>query len=97
MLWAGVEHGLPLFALHKAIGIALTEAIGFQPEDRPYSPHVTLARLNEPGAPGAVDHYLEKNMGFQVSSVALRQFVLYSSVFIDGVPQYREEATYSLL
>ena len=44
VLWAGVEPNADLTALHCSIGTVLADAIGFQPEDRPYSPHVTLAR-----------------------------------------------------
>jgi 2'-5' RNA ligase len=96
VLWVGVEHDPALLALHAAVALVLSEAIGFHPEERPYSPHVTLARLNEPGPGGNVERYLEENMNFQVSFVAITQFVLYSSDFIDGIPHYREVATYSL-
>jgi RNA 2',3'-cyclic 3'-phosphodiesterase len=43
VLWAGVESSVQLFALHQSIGIALADAIGFPPEELPYSPHITLA------------------------------------------------------
>jgi hypothetical protein len=39
---------------------------------------------------------LEGNQGFVIPPVLLKRFVLYSSVAVDGVPQYREEATFSL-
>ena len=40
VLWAGVELNTDLTALHRSIGLALTDAIGFRPEERPYSPHI---------------------------------------------------------
>ena len=85
-----------LLALHQAIGSSLTAAIGFQPEDRPYSPHITLAHINAPAPPGIVDRYLEQNRGFQVAPVLVRQIALYSSVRSEEVPQYQEEAVFDL-
>jgi 2'-5' RNA ligase len=47
ILWAGVDGGPALLALHHAVGVALGE-VGFRPEARPWSPHVTLARSRHP-------------------------------------------------
>jgi len=97
VLWAGVEASTALIELHRAIGTVLAEAIGFRPEERPYSPHVTLARLNSPAPPDLVEMYLEGRNGFVLQPVPIDRFVLYSSSFVDGVPQYREEAVFSRL
>lgn len=44
VLWAAVAGQLAeLTALHKAV-VQATSALGFVPEERPYSPHITLAR-----------------------------------------------------
>ena len=59
VLWAGIESSPPLLALHRSIGAVLTDAIGFQPEELPYAPHITLARLNAPAPPHFVERYLE--------------------------------------
>jgi len=97
VLWAGVEGNSFLFALHHSIGAALTDAIGFHPEELPYSPHITLARMNSPAPPDTVERFLEDNKDFLIPPVLLKHFVLYSSVAVGGVPQYREEAAYPLL
>jgi len=97
VLWAGVEGNSSLFALHHSIGAALTDAIGFHPEELPYSPHITLARLSSPAPPDTVERFLEDNMDFLIPPVLLKRFVLYSSIAVDGVPQYREEAAFPLL
>ncbi|WP_237690840.1 RNA 2',3'-cyclic phosphodiesterase [Paenibacillus caui] len=55
VLWAGVQGELDrLHALHSSVTSAMSP-LGFIPEDRPYSPHVTLARKC---APEAVFHPL---------------------------------------
>jgi RNA 2',3'-cyclic 3'-phosphodiesterase len=96
VLWAGVEVNADLIALHRSVGTALADAIGFRSEDRPYSPHVTLARLNAVIPPDVIDRYLEANQGFGIPSVPIDRFVLYSSHFGDNVPNYREEAIFPL-
>jgi 2'-5' RNA ligase len=96
VLWAGVEASEDLIALHRSIGAALAAAIGFRPEERPYSPHITLARLNSPVPPDVIDRYLAENGGFVIPSVPIGHFVLYSSDFTGAVPHYREEAVVPL-
>jgi 2'-5' RNA ligase len=53
VLWAGLEGDLaPLAALVGALGARLAK-LGYPPEDRPFSPHLTLGRAREGrGAPG---------------------------------------------
>jgi 2'-5' RNA ligase len=97
VLWAGVEANADLTELHRAIGAALTDAIGFRFEDRPYSPHITLARLDDPSPPDVIDRYLEDNWGFVVPYVPIDHFGLYSSRFADNVPKYQEESVFPLL
>jgi RNA 2',3'-cyclic 3'-phosphodiesterase len=96
VLWAGVEANADLLELHRAIGSVLADAIGFRPEERPYSPHVTLARLDEPAPPEIIDGYLNENKGFSPPPVLIDRFIIYSSEFKDKVPRYREEAVFRL-
>jgi len=52
VVWAGLEGDLePLSALVRDIGRRLAP-LGFAPEDRPWSPHLTLGRARGGGAPG---------------------------------------------
>ena len=97
VLWAGVAVNSDLTEFHRAIGAVLTDAIGFRPEDRPYSPHITLARLDEPAPPEVIDRYLDENQGFEIARVPIDRFILYSSRFEDRVPKYQEEAVFSLV
>jgi 2'-5' RNA ligase len=96
VLWAGVEKCPALLDLRESVGAVLTEAIGYRPETRPYSPHVTLAYLDLPVSPEWVERYLEENKGFEGPSVPVGRFVLYSSVLADNTPRYREEAFFPL-
>ena len=47
VVWAGIGRGTPeLTALHEALETQTT-AIGVDPEDHEFTPHVTLARMND--------------------------------------------------
>lgn len=97
VVWAGIESSPDLAALHRSVGTALTDAIGFRPEVRPYSPHVTLAYLNVTPPPGAIEQHVEENQAFHVPDVFVSQFALFSTVVINDVPKYESEAVFPLL
>jgi 2'-5' RNA ligase len=79
VFWAGVGGELPVFSLlHRRVQGALAP-LGFIPEKRPFSPHLTLARLR---SPRGADLLLEKAQAlpgagkfgtFRVESVDLMQ------------------------
>jgi len=51
VLWMGVATGeAPLRALHRELEARL-EPLGFEPEGRPFSPHLTLGRFKTPAGP----------------------------------------------
>ena len=48
VLWAGIDDPAGLLSgLARAMGVAL-EGLGFEPEERDYTPHLTLARFRDP-------------------------------------------------
>jgi len=52
VLWLGVSAGRPeLASAHSELGTRL-KPYGFVPEDRPYSAHLTVARVKSPIAAG---------------------------------------------
>jgi 2'-5' RNA ligase len=96
VVWLGVEKSPALFALRHSVGTTLTDAIGFLPEKRPYTPHVTLAYLNAAPQFGVVEHYLETNKDFHVAGVHLGGVFLYSSALVHNVPNYQVEGFFRL-
>jgi 2'-5' RNA ligase len=54
-------------------------SIGCAPEERPYRPHVTLARLREPWGRGAVEAFREAAGAWPFPEWRVRAVVLYSS------------------
>lgn len=48
VIWVGVLGNTDtLVALHGDLGNRLKQAVGFSPDTRPYSPHLTLGRVNK--------------------------------------------------
>ena len=102
ILWAGILFSSELMLLHAAIGEALN-TVGFTPESRPYSPHITLARCKQ-GRQRAgslmndeVQRFLSSNTSFLVPDIPIQEFKLYSSIAVPGGRQYRCERSYGLM
>ena len=55
--WVGLEAPEELQTLQADVTRAAVESLGFEPEDRPYHPHVTLARCPDPWRRDAIDKF----------------------------------------
>ena len=94
-LWAGVESDPALTALHARVDRALVGA-GIAPDNRKFMPHVTLARLKA-AKPRRVDEFIAAHGPFAAGPVAVRAFVLYTSLLSKNGALYRPEAEYPLV
>ena len=78
VIWAGIERSEPLLVLQRKITTRLF-ALGVEPENRKFSPHITLARLHQTSAT-----WVGKYMGIQGLLVSepfvVDSFLLYSSI-----------------
>lgn len=96
IVWAGVQQQPLLEALQQELGESLQESISFQPEQRPYHPHITLARIKSPARRHQLEDYFDHETTFSIPAVPIDRFVLYDSSFSDGRLRYREEASWRL-
>lgn len=76
-LWAGVARNDGLRHLRDKVESALVRA-GRPAEERKFSPHVTLARLNDPSEP-RLARFVQENGAFQAGPVEIDRFCLYES------------------
>lgn len=95
VLWAGIEFNPELQQLHAALSASLA-AVGFQPEDRPYTPHVTLARCAIETRAGDIAELLARQATFALPPIAMTEIHLYSSAWYAGAPVYRRERSFPL-
>lgn len=108
VFWVGIEASPQLSSLAKAVDEA-TFSVGIAKEDRPFSPHLTLARGGgRSGAPGW--HKGDApNKNFQVlqqklatmpspefGTIAAREFFLYQSQLSRGGSRYTKIAQFAL-
>lgn len=80
VVWAGFrEGGAELAALHEALE-AETTALGFEPEDHEFTPHVTLARMDDARGKELVQEVVRETdptIGrFRVEEVRLKESTL---------------------
>jgi 2'-5' RNA ligase len=93
-LWVGVERNPALEHLRAKVESAVVRA-GCEPERRKFSPHVTLARLDQPDA-AKLGGFLHDNGLFRLGPVPVEHFTLFSSRLGRDGAHYTAEADYAL-
>lgn len=95
VLWTGVREGrTEVTRLHEAIERETT-ALGFDPEEHEFTPHVTLARMNDARRKDAVQRFLRErdpDVGqFEATELRLKE-----SELTETGPEYRTVVQFSL-
>ncbi|MCK5668092.1 MAG: RNA 2',3'-cyclic phosphodiesterase [Gammaproteobacteria bacterium] len=92
--WVGVQENEKLLALYHEIAFALAD-VGYQKEERTFSPHITLARCKKGNSRPIIDKFLQqKDSDF--SALQITDFGLYSSNLTNAAPVYKLERVYPL-
>ena len=76
VVWAGVTPQEPLRTLHKKVDQAMTR-VGIAPDQRAYTPHITLARLKRSSGP--IRNLIEQSGGLTSPPFRIESFFLYES------------------
>jgi len=95
ILWAGVEPQSALTKLHAALADTLSKT-GYQPESRPYHPHITLARCQPHALRQAVDDFLRAHDAESLPPFVATEFALYSSELTPRGPVHAREQAFAL-
>lgn len=93
-VWAGVEDSAPLRRLAKANESA-ARSVGLKPENRLYTPHVTLAYLKRASV-AEVGAWIQANNLLRSPAFTVDRFGLYSSWQTSEGSSYRLEREYPL-
>lgn len=94
VLWVGLSGCEPLKRLQQEVEAAAVAA-GIPAEERPFSPHITLARLRE-HREADVASFLTRNASFHCGPFTVDAFNLYSSILTAKGAIHRKEASYPL-
>ncbi|MCM0080909.1 RNA 2',3'-cyclic phosphodiesterase [Geomonas sp. Red32] len=92
VVWVGMEQSAPLLSLQHFIEAMLAGA-GIPPEDRPFSPHITLARLRD-APPNAVERFEKEHLELVCPTFQADRFILYSSLLTRQGAIHTQEAVY---
>lgn len=88
VLWVGVAASPTLAQWHQQIESALN-TLGYPPEQKPFSPHITLARFKTPPPRDALRQFMTDHVSFATPSFGVRYFTLYESILTSRGPHYR--------
>ncbi len=79
VLWAGIENSPQLQQLWRAVNEAANASkLGGDETGRPFSPHITIARLKE-CPPSKLSALIRRHEGFAAPPMPVREFVLFES------------------
>lgn len=93
VIWVGLTESPALADLARQVEKTVV-ALGFPPEDKPFSPHITLARIKLPPSINDLEHFYSKNAAFQTETFSINEFILYSSTLTPAGSIYKKEAVY---
>lgn len=94
VLWVGLGATTALTALQEQVEAVIRKS-GFSP-DKPFSPHITLARFRNPPPLGSMDAYQKAHKDFKSEAFGVNHFTLYSSQLTSQSSNYHVEAHYPL-
>lgn len=95
VLWVGIRASDALNVLHSAVQAALVLA-GYPPDERAFSPHLTLARLKTPKTQPEVVRFLREHASFSADPFIADAFHLIQSTLTPKGALYKTLATFSL-
>lgn len=87
VLWIGLEGAEPLGRIATSLDHHL-RALGYAPETRPWSPHVTLARVRGPRGLDRASAVLQRSEGTRFAEVRMEEIRLKKSVLRPQGPEY---------
>ena len=94
-LWIGVEPNPPLMHLQDKVERAI-QMLGYPPEPRKFTPHITLARFkSRPGR--KIGDFIEAHGLYRTGHFAVESFTLFQSLTGNEAPHYIPLAEYDLL
>ena len=93
VLWCGIEASANLAPLAAAAERAL-ESLGIPPEERKFTPHLTLARVNDSRRLAGLIRAVESMRSREFGSARATEFHLFESVTRPSGAEYRKVESY---
>lgn len=94
VLWSGMEAPPALRELAARVDAALAK-LDFTPEDRPFRPHLTLARFRVQRPEPALDTALEKLSSTSLGCFEVTEYFLFESRLRQGGAEYKKLSSFT--
>lgn len=97
IIWAGLSNPPALQSLHEKIETVLRD-LGLTPDNRPYTPHITLGRVRsfDESTAAALSQFLERNAAYHSEAFIPDEFLLMESQPSESGQKYTALARYPL-
>jgi RNA 2',3'-cyclic 3'-phosphodiesterase len=95
VLWAGLENTESLKQLHSVIVTGLKDS-GYNPEERKFSPHITLGRIKSINRKEILEGLLQNYSDYEFQKVHVKEVILYESILSYKGPVYKPLAVIPL-
>lgn len=89
VLWIGMETGKTIYDIQSELGRSL-EPLGFPPDGRKFSPHLTIGRIKYLKQSGEMENLLGQYSGMVFQEVKFSEITYYESILRPEGPVYRK-------
>jgi len=100
VLWVGIQPLQQIQSIFHAVD-RITTALGFPPENKPFSPHLTLARVNQQSNNPRFDETIDRMMNIEPEPVfgemIANEIILYKSLLQPTGPVYTVLSRYAFI
>jgi 2'-5' RNA ligase len=98
IIWAGLSNPPAIQSLHEKIEKTVSD-LGPTPDNRPYTPHITLGRVKSADDPtiAAIRQFIERSAGFHSEAFIPAEFLLMQSQLSPSGSKYTALARYPLV
>jgi 2'-5' RNA ligase len=95
VVWVGVEAPDVLYEVQRGVEAAMAP-LGFEPETRPYSPHLTIGRVRQPPRGGLLRREMETLEGEKFGKVLVGEVALMKSTLHPAGARYERLFSFPL-
>ncbi len=95
VIWTGIRTSDRLTELNNTLADGLKEN-GFNVEERPFRPHLTIGRIRSVADTGNLENVLEKYRETEFQAVSAKEVILFESILMQTGPLYKPLGKFGL-
>jgi RNA 2',3'-cyclic 3'-phosphodiesterase len=95
VIWVGIKASEPLTLLWNQVNSCI-KLENFEPDQRGFSPHLTIGRVKFSKPRNNIDLFIKKYQNFNFGNVIVEKFVFYQSILQSSGPVYKTISNFSI-